>query len=201
MKVVFLDRDGVINQFPGNGNYVTSLSRFRFIPGSLEAIEKLNRLGCEVFVISNQAGVSKGLFTQETLNEITATMLDGVANSGGRIRKVFYSIKPSNAGCEYRKPNIGSIKAAMDVLGKPVSDAKNGFFVGDTESDIQAGHNAGCRTIHVLSGRENLDYVERKWETRPDFVVKNLFAAVEIIERVYRREGVLTDGAPLKKSS
>ena len=63
MNVVFLDRDGVINQFPGNGNYVTKVKEFHFIPGSLDAIRELTEMGYTIFIISNQAGVGKGLFT------------------------------------------------------------------------------------------------------------------------------------------
>ena len=63
MKVVFLDRDGVINEFPGNGNYVTKLKDFHFLPGTLEALRTLTEENYTIFVISNQAGVGKGVYT------------------------------------------------------------------------------------------------------------------------------------------
>ena len=68
MKLVFLDRDGVINEFPGNGRYVTRCQDFHFIPGALEAIRNLTKSGYTIFVVSNQAGVGKGLFTKKKLD-------------------------------------------------------------------------------------------------------------------------------------
>ena len=106
MKVVFLDRDGVINEFPGNGNYVTRLKDFRFIPGSLEALRLLTQEGYAIFVISNQAGVSKGVYTQNKLNHITRNMLRDVRRAGARIEKVFYCTHRSDAGCDCRKPAL-----------------------------------------------------------------------------------------------
>src|SRR5436853_2749383 len=103
MKIVFLDRDGVINEFPGNGNYVTKLKDFHFIPGSLDALHILAQHRFSVFVVSNQAGVSKGIYSREKLNQITRKMLLGVRKKGGRIRKVFYCTHRSDAGCECRK--------------------------------------------------------------------------------------------------
>ncbi|MDO8581020.1 MAG: HAD-IIIA family hydrolase, partial [Candidatus Omnitrophota bacterium] len=155
MKIVFLDRDGVINEFPGNGKYVTRVKDFHFIPGSLEAIRRLTKAGYTLFVVSNQAGVGKGIYSKRKLDQITAKMLCGVKKTGGRIRKVFYSIRRSDEGCPYRKPNIGSVLKAMALLKSNLHGARNGYFIGDTETDIRAGHNAGCKTIFVLSGRED----------------------------------------------
>ena len=75
MKVVFLDRDGVINEFPGNGLYVTKVKDFHFIPGSMEALKVLTDAGYDIFVISNQAGVGKGVYSRRKLDLITARLL------------------------------------------------------------------------------------------------------------------------------
>src|SRR5688572_30844646 len=117
-KIVFLDRDGVINEFPGNGRYVTKLQEFHFIPGALEGICNLTKAGYTIFVVSNQAGVGKGLFSKEKLSLITRRMLKEVRAAGGRIKKVFYSIRRSDEGCPMRKPRIGAIEKAMKLLGK-----------------------------------------------------------------------------------
>ena len=181
MKVVFLDRDGVINEFPGNGNYVTKVKEFHFIPGSLEAIQKLTDMGYKIFVISNQAGVGKGLFSKDKLKRINAHMIKHVTRTGGRIKRSFYCTHRSNEGCDCRKPGIGSLKRALSMLNTTIHAARKAFFVGDTGVDIQAGHNAGCKTIFVLSGREDRRYM-RKWDVKPDFIVKDLLKAVEVIE-------------------
>ena len=181
MKVVFLDRDGVINEFPGNGNYVTKVKDFHFISGSVEAIHTLTAGGYKLFVISNQAGVGKGVYSLNKLNRINAHMTKHVGRAGGKIRKSFYCTHRSDAGCDCRKPGIGLLKKALKSLNKTISHAQKAFFVGDTEGDIKTGHNAGCKTIFVLSGSENRRYM-RKWEVEPDYIAKDLKAAVEIIQ-------------------
>ena len=181
MKVIFLDRDGVINEFPGNGKYVTKIKEFHFIPGSLEAIKKLTDQDYKIFIISNQAGVGKGVFSKAKLESINKHMLKYVTKAGGKIKRSFYCTHRSDAGCDCRKPQIGNLKRAFSLVKGSIRSAKKTFFVGDTEADIRTGYNAGCRTIFVLSGREDRRYM-RKWEVKPDFIVKNLKKAVEVIE-------------------
>jgi len=181
MKVVFLDRDGVINEFPGNGAYVTKVKDFHFIPGSLEAIRTLTQGGYKIFIISNQAGVGKGVYSLHKLKAINAHMIKGVEKAGGKIRKSFYCTHRSDAGCDCRKPGIGLLRKALKSLNKTIVHAQKAFFVGDTEGDIKTGHNAGCKTIFVLSGRENRRYM-RKWTVKPDHIVKDLKASVQIIQ-------------------
>ncbi|MCB9771388.1 MAG: HAD family hydrolase [Candidatus Omnitrophica bacterium] len=179
-KIVFLDRDGVINEFPGNGNYVTKLKEFHFIPGSLEALKRLKDHGFTVFVVSNQAGVGKGIYSQDKLDRITERMHKVVNASGGQIKKAFYCTHTTQEGCDCRKPGIGSIKAALSMMKKPIGDAVKAYFVGDTEVDVTAGKNAGCKTIFVLSGMNDRDVVST-WKVRPDYTVKDLLAATDII--------------------
>jgi len=116
MKVVFLDRDGVINKFPGNGKYVTKVKDFHFIPGSREAIRDLSEAGYTLFVVSNQAGIGKGIFTRDKLDRITKKMLTGVEKIGGKIRKVYYSVAKSTDNCDMRKPRIGSIRRGLKLI-------------------------------------------------------------------------------------
>lgn len=186
MKLVFLDRDGVINEFPGNGRYVTKLKEFHFIPGSLEGLRILSENDFTIFVISNQAGVGKGVYSREKLNHITRHMLRKVKNAGGRIKKVFYCTHPSSHGCDCRKPEIGSVRRALESMNKTIRSAQKAFFVGDTQVDILAGHNTGCKTIFILSGRENRRDM-RRWAVQPDFVAVNLLEAATIINRSHAR--------------
>jgi histidinol-phosphate phosphatase family protein len=179
-KVVFLDRDGVINVFPGNGNYVTRVKDMQFIPGSLLAIRALAEAGYAIFVISNQAGVGKGVFSNDQLNSITQKMNADIEQAGGKITKVYYCTHRPDVGCSCRKPGIGSICKALQSMNKSIRSAKNAYFVGDTKADIETGFNAGCKTIFVLSGRENRRYM-RSWIVQPDYVARNLYEAVKII--------------------
>ncbi len=186
MKLVFLDRDGVINEFPGNGRYVTKVKEFHFISGSLEGLRILSENDFTIFVISNQAGVGKGVYSRKKLNHITRYMLRKVKNAGGRIKKIFYCTHPSNHGCDCRKPEIGSVRRALESMNKTIRSAQKAFFVGDTQVDILAGHNAGCKTIFILSGRETRRDM-RRWTVQPDFVAPNLLEAAIIINRSYAK--------------
>ena len=179
-KVVFLDRDGVINVFPGNGNYVTKVKDFHFLPRALEAIRMLTEAGYTIFVVSNQAGVGRGIFTQDKLNRITRKMLAEITAAGGNIRKVFYCTHRPDSGCSCRKPSIGSVRKAMKTLDKSLDSARSAYFVGDTKQDIETGYNAGCRTIFVLSGRENRRYMNG-WIVQPEYIAKDLYEAAKII--------------------
>lgn len=179
-KIVFLDRDGVINQFPGNGSYVTKVKNFNFIPRSLDALKALTEAECDIFVISNQAGVGKGVFSQYKLNRITQKMLEEVKKHGGEINKVYYCTHKADTGCSCRKPGIGSLNKAFQSINKTLRSARNAFFVGDTKADIETGFNVGCTTIFVLSGRENRRYM-RNWVVKPDYIAKDLFEATKII--------------------
>jgi D-glycero-D-manno-heptose 1,7-bisphosphate phosphatase len=181
VKLVFLDRDGVINEFPGNGNYVTKLKEFHFIPRALDAVKLLTDEGYSIFVISNQAGVGKGIYSKQKLNHITRNMLVEVKQTGGKIKKVFYCTHRSNEGCDCRKPGIGLVRRALELMDKNIHMAQKAFFVGDTEVDILAGHNAGCKTIFVLSGREDYRHM-RGWVLKPDYVAKDLWEAALIIQ-------------------
>ncbi len=181
MKIVFLDRDGVINQFPGNGNYVTKVKDFHFIPRSLDAIRILTEDDYYIFIISNQAGVGKGIYSKTKLNQITHNMLKRIRQHGGRINDIFYCTHRSDVGCDCRKPGIGSIRKALGVFNKSIRSAGYTYFIGDTVTDIQTGKNAGCKTIFVLSGRENRRHLRKK-KVIPDFIAQDLFAAVKIIQ-------------------
>lgn len=182
MKVVFLDRDGVINEFPGNGNYVTRVKDFHLIPGALEGLRILTESGYTIFVVSNQAGVGKGVYSRDKLNRINRNMIKEVKKAGGKIKKVFYCTHRADAGCGCRKPGIDSVRKALESMNKSIRSAKKAFFVGDTGIDIKAGHNAGCKTIFVLSGREDRRYM-RKWDVKPDYIVKDLVAAAKVIDK------------------
>ena len=188
MKVAFLDRDGVINKFPGNGKYVTKVKDFHFLPGAREAIRDLTQAGYTLFVISNQAGVGKGVYSRDKLQRITRKMLTGVRRAGGKIKKVYYCTHRSDEGCDCRKPEIASIAKALKSLGKTLAFAKKSYFIGDTVTDMAAGRNAGCQTIFVLSGRSNVARLKKK-RIKATHVARNLLAASEIILNGHRKTG------------
>ncbi|UCB57624.1 MAG: HAD family hydrolase [Candidatus Omnitrophota bacterium] len=174
MKIIFLDRDGVINRDPGFGDYVTSWQRFEFLPGAPEAIKKLNRAGYEVVVLSNQAGVSKGLYSRQDLNEITENMLRELKKAGAEVRAVHYCLHQDKDNCACRKPKTGLFFEATRDLKINFADT---YFVGDNRRDVLAAQAIGSRSIFVLSGNTRLENLDVK----PTFVAQDLLQAVERI--------------------
>ena len=183
MKIIFLDRDGVINKYPGDRFYVTALSKFRFLPHAKQAIALLNRKGYKIFVASNQAGVGKGIYAQRTLDAITAKMLEGIEQAGGKITKVYYCTHRKEAGCSCRKPKPGLFRKAAREFKVNLKEA---YFVGDTIRDVLTAQAAGCKSILVLTGKEKLAS-QKNWEAKPDFVFKDLLAVAKFLIRIQGR--------------
>ncbi|MFC1753121.1 D-glycero-alpha-D-manno-heptose-1,7-bisphosphate 7-phosphatase [Thermoproteota archaeon] len=177
-RVIFLDRDGVINKYPGDYLYVDSVDKFKFLPGSKEAIVQLYKAGYILFVISNQAGVTKGIYSQKALDEITEVMIKGIQGEGGQIQKVLYCIHTDKENCGCRKPKAGSLFMATKDMGE--IDKLNSFFIGDSLRDVKAGKSFGCKTILVLTGRQKLADKD-SWDVEPDFIAEDLTKAVELV--------------------
>lgn len=181
VSVVFLDRDGVINEYPGRYTYVTSVDEFRLLPDIKEALIRLIRAGCRLFIISNQAGVGKRLYTQQALDDIderlrrqlgTEVIFDGI----------FYCTHRSDENCSCRKPQTALIERAEAQLrrqGMEIDKARS-FFVGDSLIDVETGKRAGLRTIMVFSGSESPQN-RPKWPIKPDDTAAGLIEAVDII--------------------
>lgn len=182
MKVIFLDRDGVINRYPGFGDYVKDYKEFHFLEGAKEALKKLKENGYSIYIISNQAGVAKNIYSKEKLKDITKKMLKEIEESGGKIKGVFYCTHREEDNCLCRKPKIGLIQRA--IKGKKVS-LKNTYFIGDSLRDIETGRNAGCKTILVLSGETKEEDV-KKFPIKPDLIAKDLLEATHIILKTYK---------------
>jgi D-glycero-D-manno-heptose 1,7-bisphosphate phosphatase len=177
MKAVILDRDGVINKYPGDRLYVTSLGKFRLLPQAKKAIALLHREGYKIFVASNQAGVGRGMYTQKALDRITAKMLKDIQDSGGLITKVYYCTHRKEAGCACRKPKPGLLKQAAREFRFSL---KKVYFVGDTIRDVSTARAAGAKSILVLSGQEKLSN-RKNWEADPDIVFKDLLSAAKFL--------------------
>ena len=183
-RIVFLDRDGVINKYPGDGRYVTRVKDFKMLKGSLDAIKKLSQAGFFLFVISNQAGVTKGLYSKKTLKKITNLMLKNVNKYGGMVHKVLYCLHTLEMNCPCRKPKAGLLRKA--TKGKKV-DFENSYFIGDSLLDVKAGKAFGCKTVLVLSGREKLKNAPQ-WDAAPDFIASSLSSAAKnILKNKYER--------------
>ncbi|MDD4900275.1 MAG: D-glycero-beta-D-manno-heptose 1,7-bisphosphate 7-phosphatase [Candidatus Omnitrophica bacterium] len=179
MKAVFLDRDGVINRYPGDKKYVTNVNAFKFLPGVKKAIAQLTKRGYGIFVISNQAGVGRKIYSRSTLAAITEKMLQGIRNAGGDLAGVYYCTHRKEENCSCRKPKTGLIHRVISEF--PV-DLKEAYFVGDTIRDVLTAKAAGCKSILVFSGKEKLSN-KKSWEAAPDFFCRDLSLAAKLILR------------------
>lgn len=148
MKLVILDRDGVINH--DSDQFIKSPDEWKPIPGSLEAIARLNQAGFKVVVASNQSGLGRGLFCMDTLNRIHAKMHKMVAMAGGRIDAVFFCPHAADAECPCRKPQAGMFR---EIAERYHTDLTGVPAVGDALRDIQAALEVGARPILVRTGK------------------------------------------------
>jgi D-glycero-D-manno-heptose 1,7-bisphosphate phosphatase len=148
VRLIVLDRDGVINH--DSEQFIKSPDEWRPIPGSLEAIARLNHAGYRVVVATNQSGVGRGLLDFATLNAIHDKMHRALAHVGGRIDAIFYCPHTADSRCECRKPKAGmlleiGVRFNVDMAGVPV--------VGDGLRDLQAAELVGAQPMLVLTGK------------------------------------------------
>jgi D-glycero-D-manno-heptose 1,7-bisphosphate phosphatase len=148
MKLVILDRDGVIN-FDSDA-YIKRPEEWKAIPGSLEAIALLTQAGYHVAVATNQAGVGRGLFEMATLNAIHDKMHRAVGLAGGRIDAVFYCPHAQEMDCSCRKPKPGLLEEISRRFGASLAGVPS---IGDSLRDLQAAAAVGAQPVLVLTGK------------------------------------------------
>ena len=148
MKLVILDRDGVINQ--DSANFIKNPNEWIPLPGSLEAIALLNQHGFRVALATNQSGIARGLFDMVTLNAIHDKMHKALAQVGGRIDALCYCPHAADDHCECRKPKTQMIE---DIGRRFSVDLAHVPAIGDSLRDLQAFADAGCQPILVRSGK------------------------------------------------
>ncbi len=147
MKLVILDRDGVINH--DSGNFIKSPDEWIAIDGSLEAIAILNQHGYKVAVATNQSGIARGLYSVETLDAIHKKMHQAVKQVGGEIHAVHYCPHINEDQCDCRKPKS---KMAEDIAKQFNTNLQYVPGIGDSLRDLQSFANAGCQPMLVRTG-------------------------------------------------
>jgi D-glycero-D-manno-heptose 1,7-bisphosphate phosphatase len=154
-RAAFLDRDGVINRKPPEGQYVTRWEEMHFLPGVAKAIGLLNRAGFRVIVVSNQRCVAKGLLTACEMDSMHQRMCDGLAATGATIDEVYYCPHETQPPCCCRKPRPGML---LEAAHKYEIDLSASWMIGDSETDVQTGRNAGCKTARLLNISETASH-------------------------------------------
>jgi D-glycero-D-manno-heptose 1,7-bisphosphate phosphatase len=148
MKLIILDRDGVINF--DSDQFIKSPEEWKPIPGSLEAIARLNQAGYRVAVATNQSGIGRGLFDMPTLNAIHDKMHKSLAQVGGRVDAIFFCPHTNDTNCECRKPKSGMIEEVAIRFGVSLKGVP---AVGDSLRDLEAAGRLGAQPYLVLTGK------------------------------------------------
>ena len=148
MKLIILDRDGVINH--ESEHFIKTPEEWRPLAGAPEAIALLTQWGWHVVVATNQSGIGRGLFSMDMLNAINDRMVKTISQAGGRIDAVFYCPHAQEADCPCRKPKPGMM---LDIAERFGVDLANVPVVGDSLRDLQAAKAAGAKPWLVLTGK------------------------------------------------
>lgn len=179
-KAAFLDRDGVINRKPPEGQYVTRWDELHFLPGVAPAIALLNQAGFRVIVVSNQRCVAKGLITSAGLQALHQRMSRALAGAGATIDGAYYCPHEKEPACSCRKPAPGML---LEAAHTHEIDLNASWMIGDSKIDVEAGRNAGCKTAQLLSADEAAD-------GDADVVAPSL---LDVIHQILRREGTFAN--------
>ncbi|MEK7089598.1 MAG: HAD-IIIA family hydrolase, partial [Patescibacteria group bacterium] len=147
-KVVFLDRDGVINKRPPKADYVKNWREFEFLPGAIEAIKLLNDNHYRVYVISNQPGIARGVMTKNDLDAINSNFEAELSKHGAKVDDIYMCFHGWDEGCDCRKPKPGLF---FDASFDHEIDLRKAVYIGDDERDDAAGKAADCQTILIES--------------------------------------------------
>lgn len=143
---LFLDRDGVINEkLPGD--YVKHWDEFEFLAGVPKAIQSCTAVFGKLFIVTNQQGIGKGLMSEHDLDNLHDQMMNEIACAGGKINKIYYSPYREDEKSVFRKPNIGMARKAK--IDFPMIEFNKSIMVGDSESDMHFGKNAGMYTVFI----------------------------------------------------
>jgi D-glycero-D-manno-heptose 1,7-bisphosphate phosphatase len=186
-RAVFMDRDGTISEEIG---YVNHPSRYRVFAYAAEAVRLLNESGWLAILVTNQAGVARGYFTEEMIGSVHNILRAEMARGGARLDAIYYCAHhptvgqpPYRLACDCRKPKPGLIQRAAEEFDV---DLAQSWMIGDRYSDIELARNAGVRAAFVLSGygRGEWEFQRPAWLTEPDIVAEDLLQAVRKITEV-----------------
>ncbi|WP_152972084.1 D-glycero-beta-D-manno-heptose 1,7-bisphosphate 7-phosphatase [Desulfatitalea tepidiphila] len=177
-KVIFLDRDGVINR--DSPDYIKTWDEFQFLPGSLEALRLLSQAGFRLIVITNQSIIGRGMVPLRVLEETHRKLKAAVSATGGDILDIFYCPHRPDEACDCRKPAPGLIQQACRRYG---IDPVDSVMIGDSVKDMLCGCNAGCGTTILVRTGNGLRAEKELAELhiRPDMVAADLLDAARYL--------------------
>lgn len=182
--LIILDRDGVINTYE-DGDYICRPEDWIPLPGSIEAIARLSRAGHQVAVATNQSGVARGFYTEQTLAVMHDRLRELVHRSGGHIDHIAWCPHMPDEGCDCRKPGIGLLVQIQKALG--LDSLAGSWLVGDSRTDLEAGIKVGCRLALVRTGNGRI--TEEGLSTSPLGTVGVFNSLSEFAQAILQRNG------------
>jgi len=176
VTTIFLDRDGVINRKPPEGDYVKSWREFEFLPGVFEALRALRQHGFRLIVVTNQRGISLGMFTEQDLDAIHSRMTEELRREGCTLDRIYYCPHAINS-CDCRKPGTGMFLEAQRDF--PDIHFPESVVIGDSVADMQAAERLGCKKVLIESGKADVVFLSEKINVRIDLSAPSLLQAVK----------------------
>ena len=178
-SAIFLDRDGVIIQ--NRENYVRSWQDVEFLPDSLEALQQLSQSSYKIIITTNQSAIGRGIITKQQAEAINQGIIKKITEAGGRVDGLFMCPHAPDDHCTCRKPLPGLIYQAADAFSL---DLPSSIMIGDAITDIQAGSEAGIKTlILVRTGRGSEQNQSQQISNYPDLLIADdLLSAVDLIQ-------------------
>lgn len=167
---VFLDRDGVLNRKPTEGDYVKRPEELRLLPGAASAVARLNEAGVKVVLITNQRGIGRGVMSEGDYARVHEALCGRLQSHGARV-DAEYHCPDTASSSPCRKPNTGLFLAASN--DDPAIRFRASWVIGDAPADIAAGKTLGCRTVMIAHANRSA----------ADYVVPSLVVAVDIVLR------------------
>jgi D-glycero-D-manno-heptose 1,7-bisphosphate phosphatase len=190
---VFMDRDGTLIEDAG---YIDTTDKIRLFPEAIEAVKLLNDAGYKTIIVSNQSGVARGYFSEDTAKLINNRVIELFAERGASIDAVYYCPHHPRYGnqnyrrdCECRKPKSGMILKAVKELDLDLSGS---IMVGDKYTDVKTGKNLDLFSILVFTGYGRQEYQKMKTNNvkpDPDLVIENIYDAALFINSHFEGSG------------
>ena len=174
-KAVFIDRDGTINI---NVEYLDNPDDLQVYPGVADGIKLLRDNGFKIIVVTNQSGIARGHFSEQTLEKIHERMKNEFAKKGANIDGIYYCPHHPDDGCSCRKPNTGLLERAIKDFDIDVNDS---FIIGDRMLDVEAGHKMGLKTVLVPEKKGLVEEEMKESKIKSDYVCDDFYTGVRLI--------------------
>ena len=174
-KTVFIDRDGTINV---NVEYLDNPENFQMYPGVAEGIKLLRDNGYKIIVVTNQSGIARGFFSEETLEKIHERMRNELLKKDAVVDAIYYCPHHPDDKCSCRKPNTKLFEKAMNDFD---IDIRNSYIIGDRMLDVEVGFKMGLKTVLVPEQKELVEKEMKESDIKPDFICDDFFTGVKWI--------------------